>query len=148
MECNVFVRSFSVEKPNDDDHCRSTSHLSLYKSNGYISARTAMDTGAGFLTCPWQLNGQYGQRINVSIINFHQFKETGLCTPIAYITDMATKENQTICTPTERNQHVYLSDSNTVQIQLYTTPPAAHGIESFLLHYEGEEIICPFSNKH
>ena len=111
-------------------------YLPLSRSEGYISAKVAMDTRGGSLKCPWQLAAQHGQRINVSIVDFHPVIHTANCIPVAYITDVTAKENRTVCKLYERNGHVYLSEGNNIQIQLITASSSMQNQE-FLLHYEG-----------
>ena len=133
----MFHDLLSVVKPASDDQCTQADYLPLLGSEGYVSAKLAKDTGAGSLNCPWQFSAQQGQRINISIIDFHPHRDTTTCIPIAYITDINTKENWTICKPTERNHHAYLSESNSVQIQIITVPSTLRTHETLLLHYEG-----------
>ena len=74
------------------------------------------------------------------MIDFHPATDVVNTLPIAYITDVESKENTTVYESNERNHHVYLSESNCVQIQIITASKGTQSQEMFLLHYQGEEI--------
>ena len=126
--------------PADDDQCKHADYVTPPGPEGYISPKAARESNAGSLTCPWQLVAQQGQRINVSIIDFNPVTDAINCIPIAYITDIKSRENRTVCKSNERNQHAYLSTNNTMQIQILTTSESVDYQEEFLLHYKGNAI--------
>ena len=125
-------------KPSGDDRCTQGDYVSLPGPEGYISAAVAKDTGAGSLKCPWKISVQLGQRINISIVDFHPVTDTINCIPLAYIVDVTSKENRTVCKPNERSQQVYVSTGNSVQIQMITASTSLNNQEAFLLHYGGK----------
>ena len=141
------VLDLSVVKPPSDDICTHDDYVSLPKPEGYLSAKQAKETGAGSLACPWQLAAQQGQRINISIIDFNPITDVTNCVPIAFITDIKSRENRTVCKPNERSQHVFSSKGNSVQIQIITSTTGTLNAEEFLLHYRGKKryfsIIIP-----
>ena len=131
---------FTVEKPSSDDQCKRSNYHPLPGLDGYISTTVAKDTNAGSLNCPWQLAAQQGQRINISLIDFHPLTDTLDCIPVAYITEVKSHENRTVCKPNERNQHILISNSNIMHIQLVPST-SIDSQEALLLHYEGKVIV-------
>ena len=83
------------------------------------------------------MSGQTGQRINVTVIDFHPSRDTSICAVLAYVFDSTTQDNSTVCKSDERNHHMHLSESNSIQIQIPPAPSDPHEHEAFLVYYEG-----------
>jgi len=126
---------------------------------GVDSWSTQSNIGCGIKTQPWMLEAPAGQRINISLLDFtaaaagtsqHLTRSTsriitssssssssGSCVDenhqYGYIIDKSSvnKKNVSVChARSNRQTHVYLSTSNTLQLVLTTT-------ENFLLQVQG-----------
>jgi len=124
---------------------------------GVDSWSTQSNIGCGTKTQPWMLEAPAGQRINISLLDFtaaarltsqHLSRSTsriitssssGSCVDenhqYGYIIDKSSvnKKNVSVChARSNRQTHVYLSTSNTLQIVL------ASDNQNFLLRVEGD----------
>ena len=62
--------SISVAVPKSSQHCQAESHMSLQGQDGYISNNYDALTAGTPDTCPWILEADPGQHINITLITF------------------------------------------------------------------------------
>lgn len=118
------------------------------KAPGYLASVTAseeeaMDTNA----CPWRITVLPGQRINITLFDFNLVSrptdrsDSGtVCQVYAMITEVAASTDITVCGGEQRQRMVYLSETNSIDIQVVTiTDEDHHG--HFLLKYEGKQSL-------
>ena len=53
-----------------DPDCLGVRHVSVTKPFGYLSSYITETRGYGSLTCPWRIELQRGERINITLIDF------------------------------------------------------------------------------
>jgi len=136
-------------------------HIAAAAAAGVDSWSTQSNIGCGTKTQPWMLEAPAGQRINISLLDFtaaarltsqHLTRSTshiitssssssssGSCVDenhqYGYIIDKSSvnKKNVSVChARSNRQTHVYLSTSNTLQL-VFTNDPSSN----FLLRVEG-----------
>jgi len=137
----------------------TSSPLHIAAAAGVDSWSTQSNIGCGTKTQPWMLEAPAGQRINISLLDFtaaarltsqHLSRSTsriitssssssGSCVDenhqYGYIIDKSSvnKKNVSVChARSNRQTHVYLSTSNTLQLVLANNPSA-----NFLLRIRG-----------
>ena len=96
--------------------------------------------------CPWRVTVAPGQRINLTLFDFNivpprnSERESGtVCQVYAIINEKSSSTDVTVCGGDQRQRMVYLSEANSIDIQVMTiTDEAQHG--HFLLRYEGKHI--------
>ena len=133
---------------------------------GLDSWSTQSNIGCGTNTQPWMLKAPAGQRINISLLDFTaaahltRSKSHGITSNISsssgscvdekhqygYIIDKSSvnKKNVSVChARSNRQMHVYLSTSNTLQLVLNNDHTA-----NFLLRIGGLCVICCFFVMH
>jgi len=135
-------------------------HIAAAAAAGEESLSTQSNIGCGTKTQPWMLEAPAGQRINISLLDFtaaarltsqHLTRSTsriitsssssssGNCVDenhqYGYIIDKSSvnKKNVSVChARSNRQTHVYLSTSNTLQLVLANDPSA-----NFLVRVQG-----------
>jgi len=53
-----------------DPDCLAVRHVSVTQPFGYLSSYITESRGYGSLTCPWRIELQRGERINITLIDF------------------------------------------------------------------------------
>jgi len=53
-----------------DTDCREVRRVSVTQPFGYLSSYIAESRKYGSFTCPWRIEQQRGQRINITLIDF------------------------------------------------------------------------------
>ena len=102
-----------------------------------------MDSGYGTDSCPWLIQAQPGQRINITLLDFAIDTETKPTRPIDYcrayaiIRDHQTGRSTTVCGGHVRESVVYLSQSNSVEVRIIRTAKR-DDVDHFLLKYESK----------
>ena len=118
---------------------------------GYIASFITHENAAGSHTCPWVIEVQPYQRINITLVDFSNRAIAGLrnfdegfrhsirCdNEYAVIVDNAAGRNSTICGGRQRETSVYVSQSNTVEVHIGGSRNGRVPLPSyFLLRYEG-----------
>ena len=133
-----------------------------YISGGLLPGLAASSGGRSaspYTGCPWVIAAQSGQKINLTIINFdyrgattghrHSYRRKGhtgvSCTDVAMVTDGDTKQNIRLCEEQTREMKAYLSNSDTIELQIYnralpSSSQSANGL--FLIQYKGKYGLC------
>ena len=78
----------------------------------------------GSRLCPWVIQSQPAQRINLTLVDFGTPETTGLpsdgyrpeCQKYAMIRERSETSDTTVCSGSQRERNIYLSKSNRVEI--------------------------------
>jgi len=114
------------------------------------SSSTSSDVNSVSASCgskshPWHLEAAAGQRINISLLDFTAMSMSDrpaervevTCRQYGYVLEKWNKRNVSVCAGGRallRHSHVYVSDSNNVDI----VQIASDGAQSFLIRLEGK----------
>ena len=155
---------FSVSTSSSES-CNDTP-AQIVAGEGYIAGGLLPDSAASsggkstlsFMECSWVIAAQSGQKINLTMINFDYSGVTGhrrsyrrrghagvSCTDVAMVTDGDTKQNIRLCEDQPREIQAYLSNSDSIELQIYNRalPSSSQtGNWLFLLHYKGKCALC------
>ena len=120
--------------------CERSAHLLLTQQSGYLSSWQA-EQGVGTKQCPWLIQVAPGQKINITLHDFGlgiRSEQTGhsshVCIRYAYIGE---ERSTTICAGNQRTKTVYVSETNTVKVEMI--PNQINDLSaSFLLSYSGK----------
>ena len=126
--------------------------------SGYFTSALAEDRGPGSALCPWLIEAQPGQRINVTLYSFAQLAsdaanrrhEDGqsrtrpgygplrpdVCFEIAILRDGATRKPVTVCGDENRQVPLLWSENSVVSIEL-PNPKLVQSLGTFVFHYQG-----------
>ena len=126
------------------ESCRSGLTQPMQSSSGTLSSLEASLSGCGSPSSPVRVEGDAGQRINISMLEFgnsgHGRGGAGhSCQPYGYILERRLGMNKTLCGRAgARERTVYVSTTNSVEIVMTTRPSGTTDAPNFLLHYEGK----------
>ena len=155
----IFTVLISVETGNRA-HCHSHQVLRVSGSSfGYLASVITEKHNLGSVHCPWVIEAQPGQRINITLINFARTSEllaggsTGggsqvdgyggpkqrldICFELAVVSDAIDKKTVTICGGDARETVAYISKTNVAEVQIINRK-MLKSIGMFLLKYESE----------
>jgi len=129
--------------------------------SGYFTSTSAEERGPGSSVCPWMIEAQPGQRINVTLYSFadiasdaaanrrpagsHGIRRPGygplrpdVCFEIAVLRDGRTRKPVTVCGDEDRQVALLLSENNVVSIEM-PNPTLVQSLGTFVFHYQGNE---------
>ena len=126
--------------------CSSGQYIKVRKHSGYLAKVVAMETDRGTRVCPWLIEVQEGQRINITLLDFSSsHKNTNsvirVCHVGAVIRDKAEPRGIKVCVG--RDTFQYVSKSNVVEVRLVGNRDS-NNQDYFLLHYQGMHISVVF----
>ena len=128
-----------MAEPQNAGSCRKDGHSVLSANEGYISTKIAAEEGWGSLACPWRLDAQQGQQVDISVIDFNPSDKQN-CEPIGYIYDVDSKKNITMCKSNQRNSVIHKSSGKSVMIQLTANGLASdETAEGILVFYKSKQ---------
>ena len=155
----VFGHIPSVTLPSEDEACSRDHFIHINSPFGYIASITTRERGYGSLTCPWKITLPHGQRVNLTLIDFstpeynrrdlsklagvmpYRFldRDSQCQYPYAILTERWSADRTVrVCGGYQRETHVMLSRTNSVEIRIVTNTMAHIGDEHFfILKYEG-----------
>ena len=124
---------------------------------GFLASVTAAETGVGMSTCPWLIEAQSGQKVNLTLFSFGSAVGDHRTTGITGVTGcdwtIVVKEDSNVtvqlpgCSGLSREKLVYTSRGNgVVQVHLQTIrngPVDVRGTAQLLLRYQGKLIERP-----
>ena len=122
-----------------------TTEAQFISSSSSTSSDVNSVSSCGSRSHPWRLEAAAGQRINISLLDFTATsmsaddgpRDRVTCRQYGYVLEKVNKRNVSVCSgggAELRQSHVYISDSNNVQIvQTASNEP----IQKFLLKLEG-----------
>ena len=135
----------------------SAVHVAAETADSVLSQLPAAGGGGGCgrRTQPWLLEAPAGQRINVSLLDFtprspsHTTSSSSSssgrpsCGPhqYGYVVDKSARNNVSICASQHRQQHIYTSAANSLQLYLPTleeqSRTSVQVASKFLIRVEG-----------
>ena len=102
--------------------------------------------------CPWVINVQPGQRINITLFDFsvpikyrnpneiNDVLHTTRCHKYAVITESGVTGRRPVCSTHRREKHVYTSEGHMVEIQMMDFK-TEQTLPYYLLKYQGEATL-------
>lgn len=146
--------------------CETHQPLKLTESTAFISNILSMERGLGSKECPWQIEGQQGQTINITLYNFgysdrydtsipepatgqtrsleHSHGRPGggrtrpdVCFEVAVLTDRESKRTLTVCDSDARESVVVGSKWHQVRLEFTNRKLMRSLGGAFLIHYQG-----------
>ena len=143
--------------------CGNGTILQAATPGGYLGSITVEENNCGSASCPWILQALPGQKLNITLLDFamssrrdsnndnSHFGIPEICYKYAVIKERNKKKNTTVCGGQERERSMYLSDTNSVHIEVAAGRRGGN-FGYFLLHYEGmknvlEDTILRFRRK-
>ena len=125
--------------------CQSSDFLKLTEPSGVISSIITATSECGSSNCPWVLQGQPGQRFNISLVDFSHLnirprekgKPHSVCHRYATVQEEEATKDITACTgDAARERSVHVSETNSLRIHLYSSTPDSN--VHYLLRYSGQ----------
>ena len=135
-----------------------TTEAQFMSSSSSTSSDVNSVSSCGSKSHPWRLEAAAGQRINISLLDFTAMdrpRDRVTCRQYGYVLEKLNKRNVSVCGEGGaelRQSHVYMSDSNKVEIVQTPISRSTSDERSFLLRVEGDEITrdgvsCFFNHK-
>jgi len=130
-----------------DEVCIPDIPLEVSDPSGYLASTVTMENGKGSPECPWRILVSLGQRINITLVNFHgrameslpvdsrNVKVVRVCYQLAIIREAHYFRTLTECDGSPRYSPAYMSSTNSVDIGVLVTKTSKI---YFLLHYQSE----------
>ncbi len=140
--CNTFI--FSLVVSCESHMCQKSDYLKVAPPSGFLSSEVTWQTECGTKSCPWVIQAEEGQRINLTLYDFSDgFKQDlgKVCYKYATVEDSSTiTKDITVCNgdgnaPTVSN--IFLSEGNRLSVSLYTANSQEQLIY-FALKYQGK----------
>ncbi|ELU10134.1 hypothetical protein CAPTEDRAFT_187300 [Capitella teleta] len=123
--------------------CFRSGSTEVTSSSGFISRQVATETNCGTIDVPWVIRVLPGQKVNVTLFDFgtellSPGPQTGVCLVYATIKESVGSNSKTICGGKARENHVYTSLTNQIDIRLIVPQKSENDEEEiqFILRYE------------
>lgn len=117
--------------------CRANDYVRVSPTSGIIASILTEELALGSADCPWLIKAAPGQRVNVSLVDFAVTPGIGeTCHAYAIIRERDPTRTNTICSGEQRERHIYMSLSDTVEIRVLPIQGSTKR-RYFLLKYEG-----------
>ncbi len=125
--------------------CLPSTKAKVTESRGYLAGVVTLndEQGCGSARCPWEIQVQAGQNINLTLYDFddHRQGHGGFyypesCFRYGVIKEKAAQRDTPLCANGERRKIVYTSLTNSIQIHVVSQEVLANR-GHFLLYYEG-----------
>ena len=118
--------------------CRPGQAQLLTGDSGHIASVLTEESGLGSADCPWMIQGQPGQRINFTLLDFATVPEGGeICHAYAILREKQPTRSITICGGTQRQKNVYTSISHQVEIRILRSQSNNKG-RYFVIKYQSK----------
>lgn len=126
-----------------------TTEAQFISSSSSTSSDVNSVSSCGSRSHPWRLEAAAGQRINISLLDFtatsmseaaDRPRDRVTCRQYGYVLEKLNKRNVSVCGGGRaelRQSHVYVSDSNNLQIIQTPARPTSDNEQSFLIRIEG-----------
>jgi len=120
-----------IDRGDNQDECRAIEPLKISALNGYLASVITDQTGKGSSMCPWEITTQSGMTIVLTLIDFgHENRSTSLARATGTVCDVYAKVLEVsvassaimICGDAFKENVVYASTSNTVQVTIVHSP--------------------------
>ena len=127
--------------------CRACSNGTILQAktpDGFLGSITVEENNCGSTFCPWILQANPGQKLNITLIDFamssqraqNNFGMPTVCYTYAVIKERGKAKDTSICGGRDRETSVYLSETNSVHIEVAGGKRGGN-FRYFLLQYEG-----------
>ena len=127
-----------------DSACRADHRVVITEPTGYIANAVTEETNCGGIDSPWLLRVSPGQRLNLTLLDYGALmsreQHTGIhvCQVLAVVKEKARGgSSETICTGSRREETIYMSTSNEVEIRIVFKAKRGDKERYFLIHYNG-----------
>ena len=131
------------------DLCEAGDFLKVTSHYGYLASIVTSETRCGSPTCPWVLEPQPGQSLNLTFYNFVGQFQANLCMVLATVVEKSTNLNRDINFCGDASIiNMVTSISSAVEIRMRVPMDADDSIR-FMMSYEGLQTKCnktTFSN--
>ena len=131
---------FHVEVTRSEQEiCSSSSPNIINAAEGVLSSHLTQQTGCGSFSSPWIIQAKAGQTVEITLLDFNALQRARshsliTCSDVyGFIVENTLNINQTICGQNVRENLIYRSKTNTVQIQL-----KVNNKMNFLIKYRGK----------
>ena len=146
--------------PGDKSLCDRHRAIKSTAMSGYITSTLADERGVGSSQCPWIIEAQSGQRINITLYSFAQAPsdtvnrrhEEGqgktrpgygplrpdVCFEIAVLTDGDVRKPVTVCGDENRQVPLLWSEHHVVGVEIPNLK-LVQSLGTFVFHYQGNE---------
>ena len=141
--------------------CGSVGAAHVTRSAGYIAsvitAETQSSSSCGSSKCPWKIEVESGQTINVTLFDFALEQRASSssssvgyvsaenCFRYAVIKEAPSHRSFPVCGGHGRKQFVYSSVTNVIEIHV-VSPEVFSQKGQFLIYYEGQSLsVAPYS---
>ena len=125
-----------------------TTEAHFISSSSSTSSEVNSVSSCGSKSHPWRLEAAAGQRINISLLDFTVMSTSATdrprdrvtCRQYGYVLEKSNKRNVSVCGgggAELRQSHVYISDSNNLEIVRTTNEQMSDNEQSFLIKVEG-----------
>ncbi|KAK2149263.1 hypothetical protein LSH36_458g02027 [Paralvinella palmiformis] len=134
------------------DYCSAHKKVTLHNNRGFLASQVAAQTGCGSVRTPWVIKALPGQTINLTLHDYgiwrlHDEMDSRSSNiqrqaehVYGYVYETATGTNKTIAESTSRVSHLYLSQSNIVEVHV-VVPPGDRHQKHFIIEYESKSAI-------
>ena len=131
----------------EPSRCHKRQPLVLRGASGYIASKITEETGLGSRECPWIVQVDPGQRVNVTLLNFarsYKMPSSGsqsvmsdVCFDVLQITESTSdRVVVNLCGRDQRENKIYLSKTNKIKVE-FLDRGVLQSIGNFLIKYEG-----------
>jgi len=130
-----------------------TTEAQFISSSSSTSSDVNSVSSCGSRSHPWRLEAAAGQRINISLLDFtatsmseaaDRPRDRVTCRQYGYVLEKLNKRNVSVCGgggAELRQSHVYVSDSNNLQIVQIPARPMSDNEQSFLIRIESKCVL-------
>ena len=134
------------------ERCSSTS-VEITSPSGLIPSVLSQETPCGTYKAPWLINAPQGQTIRITLLDYSlvpldntvQSPSNAICVAYASIRERGVRTPFTVCGGREREQEVYRSQSNVVEIIVQGAQQKYR--RYFLIKYTCRYITSPVKSK-
>ena len=130
--------------------CTNGTIIPAQEPGGYLASITVEENNCGSTSCPWVLQARIGQQLNITLIDFASSHReppsanshfgSDICYRYATIKekvkDKEKDKEKSLCGGLERERHAYLSETNSVRIEVAGGKRGGN-FGYFMLQYEG-----------
>lgn len=154
--CGAFV---SAAASGTTMSCRSSKHISLVNTSGFISSELAASNGIGTSECPLKIQVGPGQRIQLTLMVFTGKRmaedaedfpayQSNACFEIGAVFSPGQTKTLTACGGSDRRvpNLLYLSESNNITIQLHSKYILKE-LSPFVIKYESKSCAWRYINE-
>lgn len=98
-----------------------------------------------FFRCPWIINVQPGQTVNLTLLTFdlpqgQEVVKPAKCQMYAVVRDRKLGSDVTVCKPTRREKAIFHSATNQIQVQIVANM-RNEDMDNFIIRYHGKHLF-------